>query len=240
MVSELAKGDWEELRARGLEPTLEDFDRLNLLALRLTDGAETTAANFPRVGWAGDVPFHQPTVQAYAWYHGYAVRAASNDETRFTLWAYALAHARLPGFFNGLEQAADIDAAVSEWAKSLPAPREEIARACRYAATGFDDAEAARADVRHRADRSAAAQNLADVELRLAKACAALKVAPSELMCETPTRLDMMCEAAAVELGKKLVPDEARLRADYDLTLREITRRLKAEKEAAEIRKAGR
>ncbi len=87
--------------------------------------------------------------------------------------------------------------------------------------------------MRHRADRSAAAQNLADIERRLAKAGAALKVAPSELMCETPTRLDMMCEAAAVELGKELVPDEARLRADYDLTLREITRRLKAEKEAA-------
>ena len=59
------------------------------------------------------------------------------------------------------------------------------------------------------------------------------KVAPDALMCETPARLDMMCEAAAVELGKELVPDEARLRADYDLTLREITRRLKSEKEAA-------
>lgn len=231
MVSELAKGDWEDLRAQGLEPTLEDFDRLNLLALRLTDGAETTAANFPRVGWAGDVPFHQPTVQAYAWFHGYAVRAAANEETRFTLWAYALAHARIPGFFDGLETPDAIDAAVGEWAKSLPATREEVARACRYAAAGFDDAEAARADeardARHRADRSAAAQNLANVERRLARACAALKVAPAELMCETPARLDMLCEAAAVELGKESAPDEARLRADYDLTLREITRRLK-------------
>lgn len=150
------------------------------------------AANFPRVGWAGDIPFHQPTVQAYTWYHGYAVRAAANEETRFTLWALALAHARIPGFFNGLETPGDIDTAVGEWAKSLPVAREEIARACRYAATGFDDAEAARSDdgrdVRHRADRSAAAQNLAEIERRLVRACAALKVAPDALMCETPAR----------------------------------------------------
>ena len=57
MISKLAKGDFEDLQAQGLSPTLEDFDRLNQIALRLTDGAETTCANFPRVGWAGDVPF---------------------------------------------------------------------------------------------------------------------------------------------------------------------------------------
>ena len=35
---------------------------------------------------------------------------------------------------------------------------------------------------------------------------------------------------AAVELGKELVKDEAQLRADYDLTYREIRRRLHREK----------
>ena len=49
-------------------------------------------------------------------------------------------------------------------------------------------------------------------------------------MCETPSRLDRICEAAAVELGKVMKPDEAKLRADYDLTLREIVLRLRAEK----------
>ena len=81
MVSKLAKGDWEDLRAQGLNPTLEDFDRLNCIALRLEDGAETTCANFPRVGWAGDIPFFEPTIQAFAWYHEFAVRAAANTET---------------------------------------------------------------------------------------------------------------------------------------------------------------
>ena len=231
MVAELAKGDWLDLQAEGLNPSLEDFDRLNQLALRLTEGAETTCANFPRVGWAGDVPFYQPTVQVYVWFHNHAVRMAANEETEFTLWAYALAHARTPSFFSGLESPEAINAEVSAWAANLPVCREEVARACRYAAGGFDDAEVAalegKQDPRRRADRSAAAVNLAALEDRLVKACAALKVAPSELMTETPTRLDMICEAAAVELGKKLVKDEAQLRADYDLTYREIRRRLK-------------
>jgi hypothetical protein len=231
MVAGLAKGDWLELQAEGLNPSLEDFDRLNQLALRLTDGAETTCANFPRVGWAGDIPFYQPTIQAYVWYHTHAVRMAANEETEFTLWAYALAHARTPNFFNGLDNPDAINADVSDWAARLPVSRDEVLRACRYAAVGFDDAHPAEPDgmqdVRRRGDRNAAAANLATLESRLAKACAVMKVAPSELMTETPSRLDMICEAAAVELGKELVKDEAQLRADYDLTLREIRRRLK-------------
>lgn len=232
MVSELARGDWEDLRAQGLDPTLEDFDRLNQIALRLSDGAETTAANFPRIGWAGDVPFFEPTFQAFAWYHACARRAAANVETEGTLWAFALAHAREPRFFDALTTPEAIDGAVSEWAASLPATRDEVARACRYAAVGLDDARPAEPGdaapaTRFRADRSEAAKNLAALESRLAEACAALHVAPDALKCETPTRLDRICEAASVELGRPVTRDEARLMADYDLTLREIRRRLK-------------
>ena len=49
MISDLARGDYDDFVEKGLKPTLDDFDRLNSLALRMTDGAETTAANFPRV-----------------------------------------------------------------------------------------------------------------------------------------------------------------------------------------------
>ena len=240
MVSELAKGDWEDLKADGLNPTLEDFDRLNQLALRLKDGAETTCANFPRIGWAGDVPFFEPTVQVFAWYHNYAVRVAASAETEDTLWAFALAHAREPGFFDSLVTPDAIDKAASKWAASLPVTKEEVVRACRYAVKGFDDAEAAKPvgrddpiAPRYRADRSAAAKNLANLEERLADACAKLHATPAELMAETPSRLDRICEAAAVELGKKVTKDEAQLRSYYDLTLREIVLRLRKEKEAA-------
>ena len=233
MVSKLAKGDWEYLRAQGLNPTLEDFDRLNCIALRLTDGDETTCANFPRVGWAGDVPFFEPTIQAFAWYHGYAVRAAANTETENTLWAFALAHAREPHFFDSLTTPEAIDKAASAWAASLPVTKDEVLRACRYAVNGFDDAvvgERGTGNPVRRASTSEAARNLANLEKRLAKACAELHAKPADLMCETPSRLDRICEAAAVELGKTMKPDETKLRADYDLTLREIYRRLKMER----------
>lgn len=231
MVSELARGDFEDLQAEGLKPTLEDFDRLNQLALKLTDGAETTAANFPRIGWAGDIPFFQPTMQAFTWYHTFAERAAANEETKSTLWAFALAHGRLPHFFDTLTTPEVIDKAVSQWVEKLPVTREEVFRACRYAAIGFEDAQAANhdADVTHRANKEEAARNLANLEAKLAEACTALKVAPDALQCETPSRLDLIREKAAVELGKELKKNEALLHADYDLTLREIRRRLKAE-----------
>ena len=125
--------------------------------------------------------------------------------------------------------------AKSEWAKSLPVTKEEILRACRYAVHGFDDAEPARPEQgnpAHRADTSAAARNLANLEERLAQACAKLHATPAELGTETLSRLDRICEAAAVELGREMKPDESQLRADYDLTLREIVLRLRAEKEA--------
>ena len=244
MVSELAKGDWEDLRAQGLNPTLEDFDRLNCIALRLKDGDETTCANFPRVGWAGDVPFFEPTVQVFAWYHGFAVRAAANVETENTLWAFALAHAREPHFFDRLTTPEAIDKAASAWAASLPVTKEEIFRACRYAVHGFDDAEPAcpvpadssAGNPARRSSTAEAARNLANLEERLAEACAKLHATPADLQCETPSRLDCICAAAAVELGKAVGKNEAKLRADYDLTFREIVRRLKAEKDGKEAR----
>ena len=148
MISELARGDYEDMKAQGLSPTLDDFDRLNQLALKLTDGAETTCANFPRVGWAGDVPFFEPTLAAFAWYHSFAVRTAANVETENTLWAFALAHARDARLFAGLMTPKAIDAAVSKWAAALPVTRDEVLRACRYAVTGFDDAKPAANDAK--------------------------------------------------------------------------------------------
>ena len=229
MVTELAKGDWLDLQAQGYNPTLEDFDRLNQLALKLMNGAETTTANFPRIGWAGDVPFYQPTMQVFAWYHTYAERAAANEETKSTLWAFALAHARIPHFFDRLTTPEEIDKAASAWVEKLSVTREEVFRACKYAAIGFDDAQAAErdGDVTHRDNKEEAARNLANLEAKLVEACVALKASPDALMCETPSRLDLIRENAAVELGKPMKKNEALLHADYDLTLREIRQRLK-------------
>ena len=57
-------------------------------------------------------------------------------------------------------------------------------------------------------------------------------------MGETQTRLDALCEAAAVELGKTVTKDQAKLQAAYDLTLREITKRLREEKKTQQGERA--
>ena len=120
MVADLAKGDFEDLQAEGLKPTLEDFDRLNQLALRLEDGAETTPANHPRIGWAGDVPFHEPTAAALMWLQDYAGRVSADAETQQTFFFFACAHATKPDVFEGLETPRQIEKAVKDWLRKMP------------------------------------------------------------------------------------------------------------------------
>lgn len=108
------------------------------------------------------------------------------------------------------------------------------ARTCAHASRLRRASDAAEADsCRCRADVDAARSNRAKLEKMLAKACAEMHVPPESVQCDTPTRLGMICNAAAVELGKELVRDEAKLRVDYDLTLREIVRRLMDEQVAS-------
>ena len=120
MVAELARGDFDDLQAEGLKPTLDDFDLLNQLALRLEDGAETTPANHPRIGWAGDVPFHEPTAAALMWLQDFAERVPCDDETQQTFFYFACAHATDPSAFEGLETPRAIGKAVRRWLRKTP------------------------------------------------------------------------------------------------------------------------
>ena len=232
MISTLARQDWEDLRARGLDATLEDFDRLNQIALRLTDGAETTAANFPRVGWAGDVPFFQPTYQAFAWYLAYCDRLADPAE-RDAAWFYALAHCREIGAFKSLTGRTAINDAVNAWLASLPVTADEIRRACRYAASGFDDAEAGRTDEeKSKTDEEKKNANLDALHRKLLSAAAASGVSPSELEAMTPASIREIERVAREKNGERLCLDKSSMQKDYDLARREIYRRLLKEKEA--------
>ncbi len=234
MIAELAREDWEDLRAEGLAPTLDDFDRLNQLAVRLEAGAETTPANHPRVGWAGDVPFHEPTVAAVMWLEDFAERASSDAETQQSFFFFACAHATVPKAFAGLETPEAIERAVKRWLRSVPCTAREMERACHYAAWGFDDAvpaetEAARAH-RMRADRTRAEENLERLERVVAQAAATTGMTYLDMMAQTPSRLNAMVLASQVEAGATLKPATARMMADYMATLGEIRRRLTAER----------
>lgn len=234
MVADLAKGDWEDLRAEGLEPTLEDFDRLNLLAIRLEDGAETTPANHPRIGWAGDVPFHEPTACALMWLQDFASHVKCDAETRQMFFYFACAHATDPSVFAGLEAPKDIEKAVKKWLRTLPCTEREMARACHYAAWGFDDAVPAVSERRMeyliRSGRSTEMENLVRLERVMAQAAASTGMSYLDLLAQTPSRLNAMVVAAQVEAGASVSRDTAKAQTDYSATLREIRMRLEKER----------
>jgi hypothetical protein len=235
MVADLARDDWEDLKAEGLNPTLDDFDRLNLLALRLEDGAETTPANHPRIGWAGDVPFHEPTACALMWLQDYASHVKCDAETRQMFFYFACAHATDPSVFATLEKPKDIEKAVKRWLRSVPCTEREMARACHYATWGFDDAVPAKTPIKmeylKRTGRSAAMENIIRLERVMAQTAAMTGLSYLDLLAQTPSRLNAMVVAAQVEAGATVSRDVAEAQAGYSATLREIRERLLKERE---------
>lgn len=243
MVADLARDDFEDLRAEGLNPTLDDFDRLNQLALRLEAGAETTPANHPRIGWAGDVPFREPTAAALMWLQDCASRL-DGDDARQAAFYFACAHAARPDVFKGLDAPKDIRRALKEWLRTLPCTVREMARACHYAAWGFDDAvpaepELARAH-REKSGRGKGVENMERLE-RIASQAAALTGIPySELLAQTPSRLNAMVVAVQVEAGACLKLDVAKVQVRYSATLKEIRERLERERATSQAPQGGR
>lgn len=233
MVAPLAREDYEDLVSAGLKPTLDDFDRLNQLAQRLQCGAEVTPANAPRIGWAGDVPFHEPTAAAIMWLTMYAERVPCDAETQQSFFFFACAHAKQPDVLMKLEKPDDIEKAVKAWLRTVPATSDEMERACHYAAWGFDDAVAAKPDVAQRKDKAAAADNLDRLERNIAIAAGICGFPYADLMASTPSRLNAMVVAAQIEGGLTVSHNMARAQADYTRTLSEIRNRLIAEKESA-------
>lgn len=235
MVAELARGDYEDLIAEGLSPTLDDFDRLNLLALRIEDGDETTPANHPRIGWAGDVPFHEPTACALMWLQDYASRVPCDAETQSAFFYFALAHATDPEVFKPLVTPRAIARAVRAWLRSVPCTEREMARACHYASWGYDDAEPAMTPIaRERlkaSGKSRAARNIERLERLLAQASAMTSLGYFDLLAQTPSRLNAMILAAQVEAGATVSRDKMRLQVDYTVTLAEIRERLIKERD---------
>lgn len=215
----------------GLDPSLSDFDRLNTIALRLTDGAETTAANFPRIGWAGDVPFYQPTCVAITWYLTYIKRLDLDITQENLCWYYALAHGRDVSYFQDLHTRDKILKTVDDWIATLPVTVDEITRACRYATVGFDDAKAAKTpqkieEEKLKTEDDINKDTIVAVEERLTTASSLTGIKIDDLKKETPSRLDEMI-ADVKKLHKDgLIKDTSGLRAAYDLTYREIRQRL--------------
>lgn len=238
MTSELAKGDLEDLRAEGLTPTDEDVIRLHALALKISNGGETTAFNAPRWATAGGVVFWEPTMAARFWY-GYAKRYADDSETEDWLFAFACAHGRDKGYLEKLRDPDEIERALGVFVASVTATKEEVERAVYFAAVGIEEVEAEKTELAKQRERESEKhadreqRNFAALEEILANAAAATGLTFDDIMVQTTSRLRGMIYAAHVQAGMTMTKTGAKAHADYLATLSAIEIRLRAEKQAA-------
>ena len=136
MLSEMAKNDLIALRQQGFKPTDEEIVALNDIAVRLEHGKETTPANAPRVAFAGNVVFHEPTLGALEWWYGFGSSAAYSTKWRIYTYFFMLANAKNLDYLDKLESAKDINKAVQKWMKGVNATENELWRALWYVKFG--------------------------------------------------------------------------------------------------------
>lgn len=237
MTSDLAAGDLEDLRAEGLTPTDDDVIRLHALALKISDGPETTAFNTPRWGTAGGVVFWEPTMAARFWY-GYAKQFADDQDTEDWLFAFACAKGRDRNFLDTLHDPEEIECALGCFISSITATKEEVERAVYYATMGEGEVVAEKTELQKQHDAEEEKRtdkeqrNFASLESILAKAAAATGLTFDDLMTQTPSRLRGMIYAAHVQAGMTMTKTSAKAHAEYLATLDAISKRLRGEKEA--------
>lgn len=241
MTSDLAREDLEDLRAEGLTPTDEDVIRLHALALKISDGPETTAFNAPRWATAGGVVFWEPTMAARYWY-GYAKQFAADAETEDVFFAFACAKGRERGYLDALRDREAIERAVRGFAESFTGTPQEMERAVYYAAVGVDEAEPEKTGIQKQREAEEAKwtdreqRNFANLEEILARAAAATGLTFDDIMVQTPSRLRGMIYAAHVQAGMQMTKVSAKAHADYLATLDAIAKRLRAEKAARDTK----
>ena len=238
MVSKLAKEDLDDLRAEGLTPSGEDVIRLHALALKISDGPETTAYNAPRFAIAGGVVFWEPTMAALYWFN-YAKRFADDEPTEDWLFAFACAKGRERGYLDTLHDPESIQTALGCFISSVVATKAEVDNAVYFAAVGINAVKPEPTGLMKQREKDETPdkreqRNFAAMEDRLASAAAATGLTFDDLMCQTPSRLCAMIYAAHVQAGMELTKTTAKAHADYLATLKAIAERLRAEKAAGE------
>ena len=241
MVSQLAKEDLQDLRDAGLVPSDEDVIRIHALALRITDGPETTAWNAPRFATAGGVTFWEPTLAAYYWFD-FAKRSAADEATAFWLFAFACANGRRHGYLKRLQDPKDVEAALGQFLGSCTATRKEVERAVAYAVEGIKVPEPEPTELekkqreRHKDDLPTERERRAAAWLEriFADAASATGLTYADIMEQTPSRLCAMIIAANVRAGMEMTESSAREHAGYLATLAAIRNRLQEEKATRE------
>ena len=175
------------MRAAGYEPTDEEIIRLNDLAIRIERGKETTPANMPRVGFAGNVVLHEPTIGAVEWWNDFGRDAAFTSNGRLMTYFFTLAHARNLDFLNTLQKPKDVRAAVKKWKKSIDATQDELWRAMMWVKFGTEELEV---EIQKKVEASIEDEEAMDeMWYRVIMSAGALGVLPNDLKTHTMSEL---------------------------------------------------
>ena len=234
--SQLAQDDLDDLRAEGLVPTDRDVVRLHLVACRITDGQETTGANFPRWAIAGGSVFHQPTLAAIFWYK-YAETFAEDEDTTDFMLAFACKHGREQKYLDNLRDPDEIQRALGLFIASLTCTRAELDRALLFVISGNGNAEAEKTELEKRAEEKRGTDETDDdrqqYEAIIASVAAVSGLSLDDIMSSTSSRLLNIIYSANVVAGCKMSGQSKKAHAKYLATFESIARRLRAEKNAA-------
>lgn len=234
MVCQMAMDDIGLLSERGLTLMPEEIIRLNAIGLRVVANpacADVVAA--PRIGWAGDIAVHQPTVQADVWIETYAQRWFDGDVFA-SACAFAYAHGRVRGFFSRPEMQARESAlaAIGEWNAGLAVTGDELKAAYDYAVSGNDAAACEVAAVKPGAGSGAKPTPLDDIYDMLCEA-SACGLTREDCEAVSWTELTAILLKWHRNKGDAMERSTAQAHGEYILTLAEITKSAEKRKEAA-------
>ena len=177
----------------------------------------------PRIGFAGNVILHEPTIGAIEWWNDFGKDAAWTSEGRMMTYFYMLAHARSLDYLMALQTPKDIRKAVKQWEKTIDATQAELWRALMWVKYG---AEEVKLEIQKKIDDSLQSQETMDMlwyDVILAAGVAG--VLPNELRTHTRSEVDGMLLQALKYARVPLKQSVAKDYIAYRQILREIEER---------------
>lgn len=229
MLTATAKNDLAALRQQGFNPTDEEIIKLNDLAIRIEQGKETTPANMPRIGFAGNVVLHEPTIGAIQWWNDFGSDAAFTSKGRLMTYFFMLANARRIDYLNQFQRPKDIRREVKKWKSKLDSTEQELWRAMMWVKFGSNEVEE---EITNKInDSTENEQTMNDLWQNLITAAGSIGVTPDMLKTQTQSELVATLIQANIHARIPMKMSVAKDYIAYRLLLRNIEDRCMKETE---------
>ena len=141
MLTKTAELDLIELRKKGCQPTDSEIVELNDLAVRLESGKDTTPCNHPRIGFAGNIILHEPTIGGLEWWNNYGSDSSWTNTGRIYTYFFMLANCRRLEYLNKFQIPKEIRKEVRKWRKTIQATESELWRALMWVKYGNENTD---------------------------------------------------------------------------------------------------